>query len=159
MKISVISPVYGAETIVQELVSRISNVMDSLEFDYEIILVEDGSPDKSWNEIEQVCSMNKFVKGVKLSRNFGQHCAITAGLQESTGDAVIVMDCDLQDNPKYIPILIDNWQNGSDIVYTKKKKRKHSWFKNLSARLFNWVFNYLVDNKSWENSGSIGSYS
>jgi len=159
MKISIISPVYGAETIVAELVSRISNVMDSLSFDYEIILVEDGSPDKSWDEIEQVCSNNKLVSGIKLSRNFGQHYAITAGLHTTTGDAVIVMDCDLQDNPKYIPILIDEWKKGNDIVYTKKKERKHSWIKNFTARLFNLIFNYLVDNKSWENSVSIGSYS
>lgn len=159
MKISIVSPVYGAETIVKELVSRITNTMNSLNINYEIILVEDGSPDKSWDEIEQICCYNKFVKGIKLSRNFGQHYAITAGLQESLGDAVIVMDCDLQDNPKYIPVLIDNWKDGNDIVYTKKKERKHSWIKNFTARLFNLVFNYLVDNKSWENSVSIGSYS
>jgi len=159
MKISVVSPVYRAEKIVPELVRRIKETMESLPHTYEIVLVEDGSPDKSWQVIEEACKEHPEVVGIKLSRNFGQHYAITAGLAESIGDVVIVMDCDLQDDPKYIPELLEGQDRGAEIIYTEKTSRKHSWFKNLTAQLFNQVFNYLIDNKHWKASGAIGSYS
>ena len=101
-RISVISPVYGAENIVEELVQKIEENLKFCTDDYEIILVEDGSPDNSWRKIEDICTKNPHVKGIKLSRNFGQHYAICAGIFHTTGKYNIIMDCDLQDNPKYI---------------------------------------------------------
>src|SRR5258706_14407826 len=100
--ISVVSPVYKAEAIVSLLVQQLFNCLESITSDYEIILVEDGSPDNSWLEIVKECEANKKVKGLKLSRNFGQHYAITAGIEHANGDWVIVMDCDLQDRPEEI---------------------------------------------------------
>ncbi|MGZ3861853.1 MAG: glycosyltransferase family 2 protein [Bacteroidia bacterium] len=155
--ISVISPVYGAEKIVDKLVESIADGLSGVTPNFEIILVEDGSPDNSWNKIEENCKKHSFVKGVKLSRNFGQHYAITAGLAESSGKYVIVMDCDLQDNPKYIKELYDKAQMGYEIVYTVKKERSHSFFKNLTASIFFHIFNYLSENQV--ASRAVGSYS
>lgn len=159
MKISVVSPVYGAEKIIPELVKQVSNALQQITSDYEIVLVEDGSPDKSWEAIEHQCATNNHVKGIKLSRNFGQHYAITAGIHNAEGDYVIVMDCDLQDDPAYIRDLYQKALEGYDIVYTVKEERKHSLIKNMTARLFNSLFNWLIDNKSWKSSSQVGSYS
>lgn len=160
MKISVISPVYKAEGIVEELVNKIVHEFKNLDYEYEIILVEDGSPDNSWNEIEHVCQIHSSIKGVRLSRNFGQHAAITCGIELAMGDFLIVMDCDLQDDPKHIPELINEAEKGFDIVYTIKRFRNHNKSKNLSAYLFNKVFNWLVSDQSHMNyDSSIGSYS
>jgi dolichol-phosphate mannosyltransferase len=145
--ISVISPVYKAENIINELVNRIETELTKISDDYEILLIEDGSPDNSWAKIEENCIRNSKIKGIKLSRNFGQHFAITAGIAESKGDYVVVIDCDLQDDPKYIIQLVEEARKGFDIVYTAKISRKHSGFKNLTATLFTKVFNYLADNQ------------
>lgn len=157
--ISIVSPVYKAEKILDELVFRIKSEVEKVTNNYEIILVEDGSPDNSWLKIEENCIKNSHIKGVRLSRNFGQHYAITAGLEHSSGDVVIVMDCDLQDNPIYFKDLLNKHKEGFDIVYTMKKKRAHGFIKNFWAKLFNTIFNYLIDNKDSKSSTSIGSYS
>jgi glycosyltransferase involved in cell wall biosynthesis len=157
--LSIISPVYKAEKIVDELVLRIKTEAEKVTSDYEIILVEDGGGDNSWLKIEENCQRDTQIKGVKLSRNFGQHFAITAGLEQSKGNVVIVMDCDLQDNPVYFQELYQKYREGFDIVYTNKIKRQHSFFKNIWAYFFNFIFNFLIDNKDTQSSSTIGSYS
>ncbi|MBC8342632.1 MAG: glycosyltransferase family 2 protein [Bacteroidetes bacterium] len=157
--ISIVSPVYMAEGIVDELVKRIKVEISKITDNYEIILVEDGSPDQSWEKIEENCNAEKRVKGIKLSRNFGQHYAITAGLQESNGDYVVVMDCDLQDNPKYIVDLLNKAKEGFDIVYTVKKVRKHGIIKNFFAGCFHKVYNWLANDKRMSSYDKIGAFS
>jgi glycosyltransferase involved in cell wall biosynthesis len=157
--ISIVSPVYRAEKIVDTLVAAISKEMSKITAEYEIILVEDGSPDNSWEKISENCKKDPRVKGIKLSRNFGQHFAITAGIENALGSYIVIMDCDMQDDPAYLPQLYAKAQEGYDIVYTLKKNRKHNFWKNVTARLFNRVFNYLVDNKSWKSDNQVGSYS
>jgi|TARA_B110000046_G_scaffold94279_1_gene102176 dolichol-phosphate mannosyltransferase len=159
VKISVVSPVYGAEKIVRELVKQLLQVLKEFGCDYEIVLIEDCGPDNSWREIESLCQSNSKIKGVKLSRNFGQHYAISAGLKIASGDYVVVMDCDLQDNPNYIPELLSKARLGNDIVYTIKKSREHSFIKNFTTYIFNLIFNWLIDNKSRRSSDLVGSYS
>ena len=159
MKLSIVSPVYKAENIVKELVVRIHQSVQPITDDYEVILVEDGSQDNSWAAIEEECRTDGRVKGIKLTRNFGQHYAITAGLAHSTGDFTVVMDCDLQDNPEDIPRLLEATEKGFDIVYTRKKKREHSFLKNLTAWIFNALFNWLVDNANWRSFNNIGTFS
>ncbi len=157
--ISIVSPVYQAEGNVDELVKRITEEVTSITEEFEIILVEDGSIDQSWKKIVKNCKADQRVKGIKLSRNFGQHYAITAGLNESTGEYVIVMDCDLQDNPKYILDLVNKSKEGYDIVYTIKNVRKHGVIKNLLACSFHRVFNWLIDDKTMSGHNQIGSFS
>jgi dolichol-phosphate mannosyltransferase len=141
--ISVVSPVYRAEATVAELVRRIGEAVALLTESFEIVLVDDGSPDRAWERIEECCHVEPRVVGVRLSRNFGQHPAITAGLAHARGDWVVVMDCDLQDNPSYIPELYRRALDGYDIVYTIKEKREHgavkNWFAGQFARVSNWL--------------------
>jgi polyisoprenyl-phosphate glycosyltransferase len=156
--LSIVSPVYQAEGIVDEFVRRVYQTLDSIADSYEIILVDDGSPDEGWRQIVINCSQHYFVKGIRLSRNFGQHIALTAGLQAASGEFVVVMDCDLQENPKYIPELLAKAREGFDIVLTRKRTRQHSFFKNITARMFYWIFNHLTDgaeNRSNLQSGTL----
>jgi glycosyltransferase involved in cell wall biosynthesis len=155
MEISVVSPVYRAENIVDELVNRIVIELEKITNDYEIILVEDGSLDNSWAKIEENCKKNCRVKGVKLSRNFGQHYAVTAGIIEATGDLIVLMDCDLQDDPRHISVLLEKEKEGYDIIFTKRIKRKHSLFKHITAFLYNILFSLLADKKYDLNVGSL----
>lgn len=141
--LSIVSPVYRAEGTVSTLVSRIREEVSDLTGDFEIVLVDDGSPDAGWSKIEECCRADPRILGVKLSRNFGQHAAITAGLAHSRGDWVVVMDCDLQDNPRYIPQLYAAALAGADVVYTVREKREHGYFKNAVAYSFFYIFNWL----------------
>ncbi len=155
--LSVVSPVYQAAEIVSELVKRLHASLATITECYEIILVDDGSQDHSWAEIEACCQADHRVVGVKLSRNFGQHQAITAGLEVSRGDYVAVMDCDLQDDPAYLPTLYAEAQKGFAIVYTKKESRKHKATKNIWARIFFFFFNLLSDYSKAD--AQVGAYS
>jgi glycosyltransferase involved in cell wall biosynthesis len=138
--ISVVSPVYRAEGIIDELVSQVSKSLSELTDSFEIVLVEDGGPDNSWG---------------KISRNFGQHYAITAGIEQSTGSYVIVMDCDLQDDPKSIKLIIGKLKEGYDVVFTKRKKRSHSFIKNKMSALYNFVIGVIGDKKYDIDGGSM----
>ena len=102
IRFSIVSPVYRGETMVHELVTRIKKSLEEVTQEYEIILVNDSSPDNSWSEICKECANDKRIKGINLSRNFGQHYAITAGLRFARGEWIVVMDCDLQDRPEEI---------------------------------------------------------
>lgn len=158
MKLSIVSPVYGAEKIIDELVSRIIEEVVKITDDFEIILVEDGSSDQSWQAIERNCYKENKVKGIKLSRNFGQHYAITAGLAESSGDYVVVMDCDLQDNPNEIPNLYAKAKEGYDIVLARRVERQDKFLKRLSSSIFHVVFSYLSDIKTDKSIANFGIY-
>jgi dolichol-phosphate mannosyltransferase len=159
IKISIVSPVYSSENIVLELVKQVTKSLETITSNYELILIEDCGADNSWEKIEEACTINSKVKGFRFSRNFGQHAAIKAGLAESTGDVAIVIDCDLQDDPKYFKELLAKYYEGNDVVYTYKKKRNHSKFKNITTAGFNLMLNYLLDNKSLEADKNVGAYS
>jgi glycosyltransferase involved in cell wall biosynthesis len=156
--ISIVSPVYRAENIIPELVVRIQNSVSKITNNYEIILVEDGGPDKSWDVIETIANKNQYVKGIKLSRNFGQHYAITAGLDHASGDWVIVMDCDLQDRPEEIAKLYHKAQEGFDIVLAKRWDRKDNYFKRQFSRIFYRTLGYLTGSEQDESIANFGIY-
>jgi len=157
--ISIVSPIYNAESIIDELIYRIIASVETITNNYEIILVDDCGPDNSWNKIVKNSEKNSKIKGIKFSRNFGQHFAITAGIDQALGDYIVVIDCDLQDDPKYIIEMFEKAIGGFDIVYTVKKKRKHSLIKNVTAYFFNSIFNYLVENDNFKGNNNIGAYS
>lgn len=158
MEFSIISPIYKGESMLQELVERIQNQMELLACEYEIILVNDASPDNSWLKIKEICSNDFHIKGINLSRNFGQHYAITAGLSVAKGKWVIVMDCDLQDQPEEIPNLYKKAQEGFDIVFAQRIERKDSFLKRLSSTLFYGVFSYLTETKQDKTVANFGIY-
>lgn len=141
--ISVVSPIYRAENIVEKLVDEIQKVMEPLNVTYEIILVDDRSPDNSWQVMKQLSSNFPEVKSIRLSRNFGQHPAIMAGLSFAAGDWIVVMDCDLQDQPKEIKRMYTKAIEGYDMVLAKRQKRKDGFFKKMSSIFFYSVFNYF----------------
>jgi glycosyltransferase involved in cell wall biosynthesis len=124
--ISIVSPMFKAAEIVPYLVSELRLALDHLTDSYEIILADDRSKDRSWDSIKAQCKEDRRVKGLRLSRNFRQHCAITAGLSHAKGDWVVVMDCDLQDRPDQIHNLYCKANEGYDIVYARRHSRQDS---------------------------------
>lgn len=159
MKLSIVSPVYRAELVLDELVERIAKSVPSAFNSYEIILVDDFSPDKSWQKIVEISSKNSNVRGFKLSRNFGQHYAITAGLSQVSGDYVVVLDCDLQDQPEEIEKLFNESQKGFDIVLARRYERKDSLYKKTVSKLFYKTLSYLTGTKQDATVANFGIYS
>jgi dolichol-phosphate mannosyltransferase len=145
--ISVVIPVYKARDCLAELYRRLEQALAPINPDFELVLVEDGGEDGTWEEIALLAQRDERVKGVKLSRNFGQHYAITAGLDYATGDWVVVMDCDLQDQPEEIGKLYHKAQEGFDLVFARRQSRNDSLYRRLSSNLFTLLYNYLGDIK------------
>ena len=158
MELSIVSPIYRGEKMLDELVRRIIESVKDITEDFEIILVNDCSPDNSWEKIVQLCNENKKVKGVNLSRNFGQHYAITAGLSKTSGDWVVVMDCDLQDRPEEIPNLYAKAKEGFDSVFAQRVERQDTFMKRLSSAAFYFVFSFLTDSKQDKSVANFGIY-
>lgn len=156
---SVVSPIYKGEKMIPELVRRIKQNLSQITESFEIILVNDSSPDDSWKMIVNECKTDDRVKGLNLSRNFGQHYAITAGLSYAKGEWVVVMDCDLQDRPEEIPNLYRKANEGYDIVLAQRLERQDSFIKKLSSTLFYMVFSYLTDTRQDKTVANFGIYS
>lgn len=145
MDISVVIPVYGCPAALPELHRRLKETLEGMKLSYEIILVDDCDGKGSWEEIEKLCIKDDNVVGVQLSRNFGQIRAITAGLDRSRGDYTVVMDCDLQDRPEYIPDLYNKALEGYDVVFSRRKKRKDSAITKFLSKSFYKVYDYFTD--------------
>jgi len=157
--ISVVTPVYGCVKALPELYERLRDALGTITEDYEIIMVNDASPDEAWSVIEKIAKTDKRVKGINLSRNFGQHNAITAGLDSVQGDWVVVMDCDLQDRPEEIINLYNKAIEGYDAVVGKRNNRQDNSLKKFYSKLFYIVFNYLAGEKIDGNICNFGIYS
>lgn len=145
MDISVVIPMYGCRAAVNELHRRLCENLEKLTNSFEIIMVDDCCPQNSWEEIVKICEKDKRVKGIHLSRNFGQIKAITAGLDQSRGDWVVVMDCDLQDRPESIIELYNKAQEGYDVVFARRKGRKDTWLTKRLSKLFYKVYDYFTE--------------
>ncbi|MCX7793135.1 MAG: glycosyltransferase family 2 protein [Thermodesulfovibrionales bacterium] len=135
---SVIIPIYNEEDNIYELYERLSAVMGKLGA-YEIIMVDDGSKDRSWEVIKDIHQRDSRVKGISFSRNFGHHIAITAGLDHAKGNSVILMDGDLQDPPEEIPKLYEKFKEGYDLVYGIRKERHDPVVKKITSFIFWWI--------------------
>jgi len=143
---SVVVPVYNEEQVVLETYGRLKKIMDSLKGPYEIIFVNDGSRDKTALIANEICETDKNVKLIDFSRNFGHQLAITAGMDYSSGSAVIVIDADLQDPPEVIPKMIEKWKEGYDVVYGKRMERKgETLFKKTTAKIFYRLLRKMTD--------------
>lgn len=143
--ISVILPVYNCESFLQELYNRLVSSLSNITDDFEIIMVEDYGKDHSWEIIENLCKLDKRVKGIRFNRNFGQHYAITAGLDYCNGKWAIVMDADLQDRPEEILKLYEKAQEGYDVVLAMREKRNYPLIQSVTSWLFYKVFNFFTD--------------
>lgn len=134
---SLVIPLYNEEQVIHECIKRVTNVMGNKSFDYEVIFVNDGSKDSTEEIVKQYCEKDEHLKLITFSRNFGHQTAITAGMDNSSGDAVVVMDADLQDPPEVILDLIAKFEEGYDVVYAIRSKRKgESLFKKVTAKIF-----------------------
>jgi dolichol-phosphate mannosyltransferase len=143
-QISVVIPVFNEEGNVPELHRRLVAVLESMEKSFELIFVDDGSRDASFTRLSEIHERDKRVRALRFSRNFGHHVAITAGLDAARGQAVVMMDADLEDQPEAIPVLFEKLEEGYDVVYGIRRDRKHSWFKRITSRLFVALMNSIV---------------
>lgn len=155
---SIVSPVYRAELLVDLLVETIIQEVTPITEDFEIILVDDGSPDKSWERMEEIARLDKRVKALRLSRNFGQHYAITAGLDAARGEWIIVMDCDLQDKPSEIKKLYNKTKDGYDIVLAQRIQRRDKFIKRFFSKSFYRVLSYMTGVKQDASIANFGIY-
>lgn len=156
-KISVVIPMYNEEEVVTTSYLKIKKVLEELKkYDYEIIFIDDGSKDGTLNLLEEIAQENKKVKILSFSRNFGHQVAVTAGIRYITGDAVIIMDADLQDPPELLPEMVALWEEGNEVIYGQRKLRKgESAFKLLTAKMFYNTLNVLSDVEIPKDTGDF----
>ena len=145
MEFSVVVPVYGCKEALPELYRRLVSTLTNMGKTFEIVLVDDHDKQGSWEEIDKLCQKDNRVHGIKLSRNFGQIRAITAGLDASEGDWVVVMDCDLQDRPESIRELYAKAEEGFDVVFAKRVNRKDTAITKMLSHAFYKVYEYFTD--------------
>jgi dolichol-phosphate mannosyltransferase len=145
--ISIVTPVYGCAGALQQLHKRIIESVLQITENFEIIMVNDASPDDAWEVIKNLSEKDSRVRGINLSRNFGQHKAIAAGLDYARGEWTVVMDCDLQDQPEDIPKLYDKAMEGYEIVFGRRAERKDNAFKRFTSKMFYMVNDYFTENK------------
>jgi polyisoprenyl-phosphate glycosyltransferase len=152
--LSVVAPVYNEEALIGEFYARVCGALEGLEF--ELVLVDDGSSDGTAAALERIAGGDARVRVVYLSRNFGHQTALTAGLDHARGDAVVMLDADLQDPPELIPKMLDNWRAGIDVVYAVREHREgESRFKLATARWFYSLFDRLAQVDLQHNSGDF----
>lgn len=156
-KISVIIPMYYEEEVAEECYKRMTSVLQNIEnYDYEIICINDGSRDKTLSILENLAIRDKRLKVLSFSRNFGHQCAVTAGLKYVTGDAIVIIDADLQDPPELIPEMLKLWEAGNDVIYGKRKTRDgESVFKLFTAKIFYKTLNALSDVEIPKDTGDF----
>lgn len=153
LMLSVVVPIFNEEAILEELYERLSRVLVGLKLSYEVIFVDDGSADRSASWLERIAGTDPAIRLVQLSRNFGLSIAVTAGLDHASGQLVALMDGDLQDAPEDLPRLIAKAQEGYDVVYAVRVKRKESWIKRTTVFLFYRLLNRIASTPLPVDSG------
>lgn len=156
-KISAVIPMYFEEEVAQECYKRMTDVLNRIEgYSYEIIFINDGSKDRTLEILEAIAKKDKNVKVLSFARNFGHQCAVTAGLKYVTGDAIVIIDADLQDPPEIIPDMLKYWEQGYEVIYGRRKTREgESKFKLLTAKAFYNTLNALSDVDIPKNTGDF----
>lgn len=156
-KISVVVPMYLEEAVAKICYNRLVQVLNELKkYEYEIIFVNDGSTDNTLNILEEIAKVDKNIKVISFSRNFGHQNAVTAGLKYVSGDLAIIIDADLQDPPEIIPKMVGLWEQGNEVVYGKRKRREgESVFKLVTAKMFYKTLNKLSDVEIPKDTGDF----
>ena len=156
-KVSVVIPMYYEEEVVKECYKRVTEILSKIDgYEYEIICVNDGSKDKTLQILEEIATSDKNLKVISFTRNFGHQPAVTAGLKYVTGDAIVIIDADLQDLPELIPEMLKLWEEGNEVIYGKRKARKgESIFKLLTAKMFYNTLNTLSDVEIPKDTGDF----
>jgi glycosyltransferase involved in cell wall biosynthesis len=133
--LSVVVPVYNSEAILPELTNRLATVLCQLTDQYELVLVDDGSRDGSWDQINQLAANHGWIRGINLSRNYGQHNALLCGIRAARHEVIVIMDDDLQHPPEEIPCLLQKLAEGYDVVYGTPQEGQHGFWRNTAARI------------------------
>ncbi len=157
-KISVVIPVYNEEDNVRPLYDKLKKVLESLETEYEIIFVNDGSTDKTQERLEEICRNDKRVKVIEFLRNFGQTPAMVAGIDHADGDVIITMDGDLQNDPEDIPNLLEKLSEGYDVVSGWRKERKDSITRVIPSKIANWLIGKITGVKIHDYGCTLKAY-
>jgi|SRR6266545_3577195 len=144
MNCSVVIPVYRSEQILDALIERLAKVLPNVADTYEVILVNDGSPDNSWAVIERLARQNHWIRGIDLMRNYGQHNALLCGIREAQYNVIVTMDDDLQHPPEEIPHLLEKLNEGYDVVYGVPRKMPHSWWRNTFSVITKYAVSYIM---------------
>lgn len=142
-KLSVVIPVFNEEETIPELWRRLSATLEATGLDYEVVFVDDGSSDRSSEKIREICQRDRRAKQIRLSRNFGHRPALAAGIDHATGDAVMLIDADLQDKPEAIPDFIAKWREGYEVIYAVRTSRKENPLSRLLFKSFYWLLGRL----------------
>lgn len=158
MNLSVVIPVYNGQHTIGELVERLGRVLPGISNSYEIVLVCDGSPDNSWQLIEQLASRHPWVRGIDLMRNYGQHNALLCGVRAARYEVIVTMDDDLQHPPEEIPLLLAKLQEGCDVVFGIPKKMPHSWWRNATSTITKNMVGYIMGNKDIRDISSYRAF-
>lgn len=156
-KVSLVIPMYYEEEVANECYKKVKEVLCGLkDYEYEIVFVNDGSKDRTLEILEKIAGNDENVKVISFARNFGHQCAVTAGLKEVTGDAIVIIDADLQDPPELIPDMLKLWEEGNEVIYAKRKKRDgESAFKLFTAKMFYKTLNGLSDVEIPKDTGDF----
>ncbi len=157
-RISVVIPVYrGAQTI-GELIERLAIVLPQAAVEYEVILVDDDSPDQSWQGIESLCDRYPWVHGIRLMRNYGQHNATLCGVRAAVFEIIVTLDDDLQHPPEEIPALINCLKKGADVAYGVPQQKPHSWWRNLFSILIKRILAWVMGTGSMRDIGAFRAF-
>lgn len=156
--ITIVSPVYKAENSITELIFRLETTLRKITKNFEIILVEDGSLDKSWEVIKVLSKERPYLKGIKLNNNYGQHFAIAIGLNYALGDWIVIMDCDLQDQPEEIIKLYHKTNEGYEVVFAIRQKRNDNFIRKFSSILFSKIFYFFTGLRHDPRISNFGIY-
>jgi dolichol-phosphate mannosyltransferase len=154
-KLSVVVPVFNCADCLHALHQRLTETLRALDRDYEIVFIDDRSPDGGWPVIKEIAALDPLVSAIRLSRNFGQSAALTAGIARATGDWIVLMDCDLQDRPEDIPRLLEKAAEGNEIVFTRRSNRDQSAFRRLAADAYFRLRNYVLGVNLPRDLGSL----
>ena len=156
--VSVVVPVYGCVGCLEDLADRVETVLATAGRPFELVLVDDASPDRSWERIVELARTRDWLRGVRLTRNFGQHYAISAGIEHAVGDVVVIMDCDLQDPPEEIPRLLDALRDDAEVVFASRADRNDPPLKRLGSWGFSRLLSWLTGVRQDHTTANFGAY-
>jgi len=156
--ISLVVPAYNEEETIKRLFAEIDEMARGCRLDVEVIFIDDGSSDGTWQHIEELAASDRRVRGIRFRRNFGKADALDAGFREAAGDVVVTLDADLQDDPAEIPRLIEKLDEGFDVVVGWKRKRHDPWHKVLPSRVFNWMVSLASGVKLHDHNCGLKCY-
>lgn len=158
MNLSIVVPVYKGETLIEPLVAQLSKTVPTFAEEYEIILVNDGGPDHSWQVIQELTRKHKSVKGICLMRNYGQHNATLCGIRRACHEIIVTMDQDLQHPPEEIPLLLAKLEEGYDVVYGAPRKLPQGFWRNLMTASIKWILAKVIGLPSVHNVSAFRAF-